>query len=570
MYALFPAAPGRFVPASLFVCLVFAFVLAAGCGGSEPEGESTAKGAAAGQQAEAPAESQAEETPVTGGRYIAPLLGEPINLISILATDNSSSTVSSDIFTRLLKYNENLEIVPVAAESYQVLEDGKLLKFTLRQDIRWTDGKPLTAADVEFTYNMIVDPKTPSAYQENYKQVQSFTVTGPYSFEIRYEKPLARALSSWMIDILPKHLLEGQDIATTDFSRHPVGAGPYVFKSWTPGSRMVLEANPDYFEGRPYIDQIIYRVIPDQSTQFLELKAGKVDYMGLTPKQYKLQTSGAFWNENFNKYTYLGNGYTYLGYNLKRAMFKDVRVRRALTHAIDRRELVDGVLLGLGRPAAVPYTPGTWVYNDRIKPYAYDPAKAKELLAQVGWTDTDGDGVLDKDGHPFEFTILTNQGNEQRIKTGTIIQQRLAQIGVRVKVRTVEWAAFIQEFVNKGEFDAIILGWSIIPDPDQYAIWHSSKFAPNGLNHTFYSNPEVDDLLEKGRRLLDQKDRKPIYDRVQEILHEDQPYTFLFYQQALPIVHARVRGIKPAPTGIGYNFIRWWIPKDQQRFSLQQ
>lgn len=549
--------------------LVFALAALAliGCGGEEPEAPKA--GVAQKDAPAGPAAASAGE-PVTGGRIVEPLLGEPSNLISILATDGSSHDVSANIFVGLLRYDKNLAIECEAAESYEVLEDGKLLKFKLREDIRWTDGQPLTAEDVEYTYNVLVDPKTPSAYQENYKQVRSFTVTGPYTFEIRYEQPLARALNSWMTHILPKHLLKDQDLTTTDFARKPVGAGAYVLKDWTQGSSLTLDVNPDYFEGRANIDRLVYKIIPDQSTQFLELKAGNVDSMGLTPKQYLFQTKGRDWEQNYNKYKYLASGYTYLGYNLERSMFRDVRVRRALTMAIDKQEIVDGVLLGLGQPAMSPYKPGTWVFNDQLKPYGYDPDKAKALLAEAGWTDSDNDGLLDKDGQPFAFTILTNQGNDQRIKAGTIIQQRLAKIGVKVEIRIVEWAAFIKEFVNKGDFDAIILGWNIIPDPDIYSVWHSSAFSPKGLNHTHYANAELDELLDKGRHLLKEEDRKPIYDRVQEILHEDQPYTFLFYSESLPIVQARFKGIEPAPAGIGHNFIRWWVPKADQRFSLQQ
>ena len=238
-----------------------------------------------------------------------------------------------------------------------------------------------------------------------------------------------------------------------------------------------------------------------------------------------------------------------------------------MAHAIDKDELVAGVLFGLGKPGIGPYKPGTWQFNESLTPYGFDPARARELLAEAGWTDSDGDGVLDKDGKPFAFSIMTNQGNEQRIKAATIIQQRLKEIGLKVDIRTVEWAAFINEFVNKGDFDAIILGWNILPDPDIYTVWHSSRSVPVGLNHTSYKNEELDALLQKGRHMLDQAARKPIYDRVQEILHEQQPYCFLYYAMATPIVHARFQGIEPAPAGIGHNLIRWWVPEDLQRYS---
>ncbi|HIE32583.1 MAG TPA: peptide-binding protein, partial [Thermodesulfobacteriaceae bacterium] len=258
----------------------------------------------------------------------------------------------------------------------------------------------------------------------------------------------------------------------------------------------------------------------------------------------------------------------YLGYNLKHPLFRDKRVRQALSYAINKREIVDGVLFGLGVPATGPYKPDTWFYNPNVRRYPYDPERAKRLLAEAGWRDTDGDGILDKDGRPFEFTILTNQGNLSRLLTAQIIQRRLSEIGIKVHIRTAEWTAFIHEFIDKRRFEAVILGWTTGPEPDLYDIWHSSKIKPPGLNFVGYANPEVDRLLEEGRRTFDRNKRKRIYDRFQEILAEDQPYTFLYVPMALPCIHKRFQGIKPAPIGISYNLERWWVPKDKQKYLL--
>lgn len=502
--------------------------------------------------------------PEYGGSIVEAMLGEPDNLISMLSTTSASHAVASQIYVGLLKYDKNIEIVPFAAKSYEVLDGGRLIRFTLREDIRWFDGRPLTAEDVEFTYRLMIDPKTPTAYAENFKAVKAFRLTGPYSFEVEYDRPFAKALITWAMDILPKHALEGENLLDTKYSRQPLGAGPYKLREWIPGSRIVLEANPDYFEGRPYIDRVVYRMIPDLSTQFLELKAGNLDTMDLTPLQYLYQTSGPGWDGSFRKFEYLAFGYTFLGFNMNHPFFGDVLVRRAIDHAIDRRELVKGVLYGLGEMANGPYKPGTWQYNEEVEPREYDPERARALLAEAGWADTDGDGLLDRDGVPFAFSIITNQGNTQRIKAGVIIQQRLRDVGIKVELRTVEWAAFIKEFVDKGRFDAVILSWNILQDPDIYSVWHSSQAVERGLNFTRYVNPELDDLLERGRRLVDPALRKPIYDEVQRILHDDAPYCFLYVPKSLPIVQARVQNIQAAPAGIAHNFPRWWIPKSLQ------
>jgi len=536
-----------------FVIILFVLSLLAGCSDSGPA-----------TPVHPVDKARLSETPESGGSLIQATIGEPSNLLSMIATDSSSHEVASQIFVGMVKYNKDIELVPYAAESFSVEDGGKLLKFKLREDIYWFDGVQLTADDVEFTYNLMIDPNTPTAYAANFKVVKEFRKTGKFTIEVEYEKPFAKALVTWAMDILPKHAMEGEDLLNTKYSRNPLGCGPYKLKEWVPGSQVVLEANPDFFEGRPYIDQILYRIIPDQSTQFLELKAGNLDLMTLGPLQYLYQTDGPGWDGSFNKFEFLAFGYSFLGYNMNHPFFKDVRVRRALDYAIDRREIVKGVLYGLGVAANGPYKPGTWQYNDKVKPRPYDPEKAKSLLAEAGWTDTDGDGLLDKDGTPFAFTIITNQGNAQRIKSGVIIQQRFADIGIKVELRIVEWAAFIKEFVDKGRFDAIILGWNILQDPDIHGVWHSSMAVAGGLNFTRYTNPELDALLLEGRSMVQQDRRKPIYDRVQEILHEEVPYSFLYVPKSLPIVQARVQNIHPAPAGIGYNFTKWWIPVSLQ------
>ena len=271
-----------------------------------------------------------------------------------------------------------------------------------------------------------------------------------------------------------------------------------------------------------------------------------------------------------NKYRYLSFSYTFLGYNLKNSRFADKRVRQAISYAINKDEIIQGVLLGLGRQATGPYKPGTWPHNPNVKTYPYDPARARELLAAAGWRDTNGDGILERNGEPFVFEIITNQGNEVRAKCAEIIQRRLAEVGITVKIRILEWAAFVNDFINKRKFEATILGWTIPLDPDGYDVWHSSKTGPDELNFISFKNREVDELLEAGRSTFDMQKRKRAYDRIQEILAEEQPYTFLYDPDALPIIHARFRGIQPAPIGIGYNFIKWYVPGGEQRLVMTQ
>jgi len=502
--------------------------------------------------------------PAYGDIFIDGSIGDASTLIPPLASDSASRDIASLVYNGLVKYDGDLQLVGDLAERWEISPDGLTITFKLRKGVTWHDGAPFTAQDVLFTYQVMVDPNTPTAYSGDYKQVQKAEAVDKYTFRVTYPKPFAPGLESWGLAILPKHLLEGQDITRSPLARHPIGTGPYKFLSWKTQDRIMLTYNPDYFEGRPYLNGYISMVKPDQATIFLELKAGNIDRMGLTPLQYVRQTDYPKFQQMFNKFRYTAFAYTYLGYNLEDPKFKDVRVRQALTSAINKQEIIDGVLLGLGVPATGPYNPGTWFHNPDVPDFSYDPEKAKALLAEAGWR-LNAQGVQEKEGQPFEFTILTNQGNEVRVRTAEIIQRRLREVGVLVKIRTVEWAAFLKEFIEKGRFEAVLLGWTTGQDPDVFDIWHSSKINPGELNFIHYQNPEVDRLLEQGRHTFDRAKRKACYFRFQEILAQDQPYTFLFVPDALPAVSSRFQGIKPAPAGITYNFIKWFVPKAQQR-----
>ena len=519
------------------------------------------------EQGRAPAGSAATAT-AYGDIMVEGSIGDASNLIPLLASDSTSHGIAGMIFNGLIKYDKDLNIVGDLAESWEISKDGLVITFRLRKDVRWHDGRPFTAEDVLYTYQVTVDPKTPTAYAGDFLKVKKAEVLDAHTFQATYDKPFAPALMSWSVGILPKHLLAGKEITTSPLGRNPVGTGPYRFKEWVTGQKIVLVSNPDYFEGRPYIDGYIMRIIPDTATMFLELRANGIDRMGLTPLQYTRQTENNLFKKNYNKFRYLSFAYTYLGYNLTNPLFADKRVRQAIAYAVNRKEIIDGVLLGLGKPATGPYKPGTWAYNPNVRQYPYDPKKAKALLTEAGWKDDNGDGIIEKDGRPFEFEIITNQGNEIRAKCAEIIQRRLAEVGIRLRIRVVEWAAFVNDFINKRKFDATILGWTIPMEPDLYDVWHSSKTGPQELNFISYKNEEVDVLIVKARETFDQALRKRFYDRIQEILAEEQPYLFLYVPDALPIIHARIRGVETAPLGIGWNFIKWYVPREEQKLVM--
>jgi len=511
------------------------------------------------------------DNPSYGDKIIIGSTAEASNLIPMLSSDSASHEVSGFVFNGLIKYDKDLTLIGDLANSWDISEDGLVITFHLKKGIKWQDGVEFTADDVLFGYKTIIDEKTLSAYKEDYFQVKKAEVLDKYTFRVTYDKPYAPSLASWgSLVVLPKHILENEDINKTGFSRKPIGTGPFKFKEWIPGQKVMLEANENYFEARPYLDGVVIRIIPDPTTMFLELKTKGLDWIGLSPLQYQKQTETEFFKKNYKKFRYPSFTYTYLGFNLKHPWFSDKRIRQAIAFSLDKEEIVKGVLLGLGSISTGPYVPNTWPYNPNVKKYEYNPQKAKELLKEAGWQDTDGDGILEKEGKKFEFTILTNMGNTVRIKTATIIQYRLREVGIKVNIRQLEWSAFINWFIDKKRFEAVILGWSIGLDPDQYDIWHSTKIKDKELNFVSFKNQEVDELLEKGRRTFDIEKRKQAYFRIQEILAEELPYIFLYVPDSLPIVSSRFEGITPAPIGIGYNIEKWYVPKRLQKYRMQE
>jgi peptide/nickel transport system substrate-binding protein len=339
---------------------------------------------------------------------------------------------------------------------------------------------------------------------------------------------------------------------------------------WKNGQYLKLSRNPYASQGQANIEHLLSRIIPDKAAQFLELSADNIDSMALNPIQYaRIFPSRADLSKDIGLYKELGNSYSYMGFNLKRKPFDDVRVRQAINYAIDKQEIIDGVLLGLGEPVASPYKPGTRWSNPNLQPYPYDPIKARALLREAGFADTNGDGILEKDGKPFSFEILTNQ-NKEREMTAVLIQRRLKEVGIEVNIRVLEWASFLGRFIKPKQFDAVVLGWSLSLDPDQYGIWHSSQQAPGQFNFISYSNPQADKLLEAGRIELNPDKRMKIYHAFSKILLEDSPVIYLSAGYGLSAIHKRVKGISsPAPAaGIGHNTYEWYIPKAYYRNEM--
>ena len=502
-------------------------------------------------------------TPAYGDTYVASSIGDATYLNPVLASDSASGDINTLLYNGLLKYDKDINLIGDLAESWSVSPDGLVLTFDLRKNVRWHDGVPLTAEDVKFTYEKLINPDTKTPYAADYLLVKKFEILGPYKIRITYREPLATSLESWGMGIIPRHIFEKENINSSAYNRKPVGTGPYLFREWKTDEKIVLEANPAYFEGRPYIDRYIYRIIPDQSVQFLELRNQTIDEMGLTPDQWKAYPE---FFKHYNKFRYPSFSFVYLGFNLNLPLFKDSRFRQALAYALNKKEIIDGVLLGMGKAATGPFPPQSWAYDVNVRDYAYDPGKAKQLLKELGWSSAGKDDYLTKDGQTLGFTIMTNQGNKMRSLTAEIIQSQLKKVGIKVNVRIIEWSALVHEFIDKKKFEAIVMGWSLSRDPDQFPLWHSSQVKEGQYNFISYSNSEVDRLLVEGRRTLDKKRRVPIYRRLHKIMSQELPVIFLYYPESLPVIHNRFMGPETAPLGIGWNFIKWYVPKGGQKY----
>jgi len=507
-----------------------------------------------------------EIKPSYGDAIVVSSISDARTLVPILASDSASSDVAGMIFNGLVKYDKDIRIVGDLASGWDILDGGLVIVFHLKKGVKWHDGVEFTSKDVEFTYRKLLDPNVKTPYGGDFERIKSFEAIDSYTIKITYKEPFSPALSSWGMWIMPEHLLRNEDLNSTSFTRHPIGTGPYKFKTWKTGEKIELVSNHGYFEGRPYIDRYIYRIIPDDATIFLELQTQGVDLAGLTPLQFTRQTDNNFFKTNYRKFRYPSFGYTYMGYNLADPKFRDKRVREAINYAVDKEEIIKTIFFGLARVTTGPFMLNSWAYNSGVRPAPYSPNKAKALLRQAGWSDTDGDGWLDRDGRIFEFTVLVNHGNAERLRSAEMIQGYLKNIGIKMKIRLLEWSAMISEFINKRRFEAVLMGWFLTRDPDNYDIWHSSKTREGEFNFIGYKNSEVDSLLTEARRTFDQARRAEIYHEIHRTIYEDQPCLFLYSAEILPIVSARFRGVEPSPIGIGYNFIKWYAPRNEQRY----
>jgi peptide/nickel transport system substrate-binding protein len=589
------------LPRSLTLAMAVLLALGAGACGRKNGGDGGRTGGDAG-------------SPVPGDQFYIHFLSDPENLNPLTSTDAGATEINNMMYETLTQLDwETLVRVPILADSLPRVSDDHLsYEFSIRKDAKFADGHPVTAADFIFFLKALKNPLVVNAAPTRgyYVRVDRAEMidNDPYRLRVVMNQPyylgdrIAADLAA-----MPKHIWDPKGLTDkisfddlnqaretpeikefADWFQDPekarskaflLGSGPYVFESWTRNDKVILVRNEKYWNkkdpkyGRQYPDRIIYKTINDMNAAVASLKRGDVDFMPIIePLQYRNMRNNLT-SFHLDSAVYETPAYTYIGYNEDRPVFKDRLVRQALAHAIDRPSIIKSIYFGYARPVQSPLLPSRPESDTTIPVIPYDLNKAKALLAQAGWSDTDGDGVLDKviNGRktPFKFQILLNSGNERRKSMGLIFVQALKQIGVDASTQSIDWALFLDR-TRDGDYDAFIGGWvSSVDEGDMYQIWHSASAERGGSNYVRFRNARVDELIEKIRGEFDYEKRKGYYREVQQILNEEQPYNFLVAQTQTGAYNNRFEGVaffEPRPN---YVPAWWWVPAQAQKYKSQ-
>ncbi|GHV09717.1 peptide-binding protein [Campylobacterota bacterium] len=472
--------------------------------------------------------------------------GFPARLNPILATDSVSSELSSWLFDALLKYDKNGEIAPQIASSWQ-FEDDRTIVFNLRRDYRWHDGEPVTAHDVLFTYQIAIGDRVFTPYASNFRMVESVETVGDYAVRVRYKTPYFKALETWLMPLIPKHILENDDdLMTSSFNTAPVGSSFYTLERLELSRNVELNAFALYKPQPPHIDRVTLEYVQDPSVEFLKLGARQIHIGSLDAMQVSRQIDERF-REDYRIVETSSFGYTYLGFNLTNPKFANPKVREALSYAIDRDELVAILFFGHARVCDGPILPGALGYNNAVKSPKQDTARARALLAEAGYDEN----------NPLEFELTTNSGNPIRAYAAEIILHQLAKSGVRVKLRVMEWQAFLSRIVHGRNYETLLMGWSVPLTPDLFTIWHSSSDKRGGFNFVGYKNERVDRLIEQAEKTSDRSLVAKHYEEISAQIASDNPYLFLYVPNAISAISRKLEPIEPTITGWGHNRESW-------------
>ncbi|MGQ9631308.1 MAG: ABC transporter substrate-binding protein [bacterium] len=511
---------------------------------------------------QAPAEDE-ESGRYYGGHLIYGERGSAATLDPITGNDMISLRISELIFNGLTGYDETQNVVPELAESWEVLEGNRIYRFKLRRDVLWHtrsgDKIKFTADDVVYTFNVISHPKTITSLKSRLEFIKEVRKIDDYTVEFVLKRPIIDALGRLSFKIIPRGASPREYLSREDeFAQRPLGTGPYILESRVSAGDVTLTANEEYFKGKPHIDEIVMKPFSDSNIMTNSLLFGRVDMLPEVATRDIPKIQG---DENLRLKPYNALSYAFFGYNLRNPLLKDRRVRQAITYAINREEMLQSFYQGRGTLISGPFAPGSWAYNLDVKPYPYDPERAKQLLAEAGFEDKDGDGILEKDGKPLKLLLKVpiKEDNEDSKRVILAFMNYLHKVGIEVKVAFREWQTWQREVFQDFDFDVILASWVFDDSSDISTLFHSGEIGPWRNNFGGYSNPEVDALITEAKITLDREKRRSINRKLHKILAEDQPYTFLWTLNKYAAYNRRIHRVEVHPFKF-FTFVdKWYI-----------
>jgi peptide/nickel transport system substrate-binding protein len=510
--------------------------------------------------------SQIDTAIKKGGTLIEGSTADVRTLNPILTSDTSSGRITSMVFDSLILIDpDTLEAVPNLAVKWQVSPDNKVYTFTLKEGVKFHDGEPFSADDVKLTYDLLMNPDTGTPRAGTLtKHIEKIEVKDPQTVVFTLKDVIAPFLTGDTVyGIVPKHILGSIDpktLPTHEFTTSkPIGTGPYKFQEFAKGDHVTLVGNPDYHRGATALDSYIRKYVKDNTALYQQLKTSEVDFIALTPDFFEDAKS----QSNFSVSAYDGFNFQFFGYNLDPAKvfpaFTDVKVRQALFYAADRKSIVEKIRNGLSTVAQGTMPVLSWAYQpDKITArYDYDPDKAKQLLDEAGWK-PGADGIREKDGQKLAFQMYATGGDKTVEGYMSVYQQNWKDIGVDMTPQFEEFSAFVTRLTKTFDFIMFMVGFSWGIDPDQQTMWDSKQHGP-GFNLYNYSNPKVDELLEKALHVLDKEQRKELYLQMQNLVLADAPALISDFPKTLAGVNKRVKNLIPNAVTVTGNSHQWFV-----------
>ncbi len=501
-------------------------------------------------------------TPADGGTLQRRLVGEPTTLNAVLQSSLPEAQVLQYVQRNLFDFDARLKLSPGLAAGMEVSPDGRTYVVTLRPEAVWEDGRPVTSADAVFTIRRVVDPAVPApVFKTLFDGLESVEALDPRRFRARFSAPYAFREMAFVLPLLPAHRFAGPDFLKSRNNREPLSNGPYRVVAWKAGESVELARNPKYWGEAGHFDRVVFRIVPDNTTAFRLLASGSLDedQIDATLKA-RAQTDRQF-ADCCRLVEFYTLDWSYVALNNQSPFFSDARVRRALTMLSDRASAARELYRGSARVISGPWAPDSPAYDAAIAPLPFDPTGAKTLLAEAGWRDSNGDGTLDREGREFAFELRVPAGFETGRQVAEMLAAELARAGVTARVRTMEWAAFIER-VDAGDFEAASLAWSAVdPNPDPYPYWHSSQCAPNGLNASCFRSAEADRLMTEARAELDTGRRDAIFHRLHRLFRDEAPVIFLVNSTQKFGFDRSIRGLTTSPLGLSGIWpgpLGWW------------